>query len=160
MAEIKLTPEQIKQREAKFLKIITDIKTSQTQWNGIVQHLATQLKDQDVKNILDVQAESISQRQNITDEIHEYAVRIYKYSQPMKKNWKLQWEFYATEYTPKTNGGEKMKLIEADLADHQFLIDLFDTHVQFLRETSKNLDAIYYGVKTKGDLYNIIGGYK
>ena len=35
-----------------------------------------------------------------------------------------------------------------------------DEHVNFLRDTSKNLEAINYSVKGKIELANILGGYK
>jgi hypothetical protein len=50
-------------------------------------------------------------------------------------------------------------LIEADLADHQSFIDELDEHVNFLKDTSKNLESINYAVKERIELANILGGY-
>ena len=55
---------------------------------------------------------------------------------------------------------EKLRLIEADLSEHQCFINELDEHVNFLRDTSKNLESINYSVKAKIELANILGGYK
>ena len=52
---------------------------------------------------------------------------------------------------------EKLKLIESDLSEHQAFINELDEHVNFLRDTSKNLESINYSAKGKIEIANIIG---
>ena len=115
---------------------------------------------EDIKYAADIQAESISHRQSVVDEVNVYAMKIHKLVQKMKVLTKGRFEFYATSYQVKTSGTEKLRLIEADLSEHQLFIDELDEHVNFLRETSKNLEAINYSVKSKIELANILGGFK
>jgi hypothetical protein len=132
---------------------------STKEWKSIVSNLSERLRG-DIKFIIDIQAESISHRQTIVEEIKTYSIKIYKLVQKMKLKTKERFEFYATSYQVKTSGTEKLKLIEADLSEYQLFINELDEHVNFLRETIKNLDLINYSVKNKIELTNILGGYK
>ena len=128
-------------------------------WKATIKNLTEKLKG-DVRFATDIQAEAISQRQNVIDEVNTYAVKILKLVQKMKVLTKQKFEFYATSYQVKTSGTEKLRLIEADLSEYQLFIDELDQYVNFLRDTSKNLEAINYSVKGKIELANILGGYK
>lgn len=132
---------------------------SSKQWKVIVHNLSNRIINDDLKNIVNVQAEAISQRQNVVEEIKIYSVKIHKLVQKMKMLTKARFEFYATAYQVKTSGTEKVKLIDADLSEYQSFIDELDEHVNFLRDTSKNLESINYSVKAKIDLANILGDY-
>jgi len=133
---------------------------SSKQWIAIVNKLTGRLIHDNLMNIADIQAEAISQRQMVVEEIKNYSVKIHKLVQKMKVLTKDKFEFYATSYQVKTSGTEKLRLIEADLSDYQCFINELDEHVNFLRDTSKNLESINYSVKAKIELANILGGYK
>jgi hypothetical protein len=140
-------------------KLSEEILESEKEWSVKIKILSSKLKG-DVKDVVELQAETISYRQDIVEEIKLYSVRVWKLVSKMKVLAKARFEFYATSYQVKTSGTEKLKLIEADLSEHQQLINELDEHVNFLRDTSKNLDNINYGVKNKIELENILGGYK
>lgn len=129
-------------------------------WKATIKSLTDRLREGDVKFASDIQAEAISQRQSVVDEVNIYAVKIHKLNQKIKVLHKQRFEFYATSYQVKTSGTEKLRLIEADLSEQQLFMDELDEYVNFLRETSKNLEAINYSVKSKIELANILGGYK
>lgn len=132
---------------------------SKKMWKATIKNLTEKLKG-DVRFATDIQAEAISQRQNVVDEVNTYAVKIHKLVQKMKVLTKQKFEFYATSYQVKTSGTEKLRLIEADLSEYQLFINELDEYVNFLRDTSKNLESINYSVKGKIELANILGGYK
>jgi hypothetical protein len=132
---------------------------STKQWKAIIDNLTERLRG-DIKYIIDVQAEAISHRQTVVEEVKNYSVKIYKLVQKMKVLTKARFEFYATSYQVKTSGTEKLKLIEADLSEYQLFINELDEHVNFLREVAKHLDGVSFGIKNKIELANILGGYK
>ena len=129
------------------------------QWKAIINNLTDKLKG-DVKDATDIQAEAISHRQSVVEEIKIYSVKVWRSVQKMKGLTKKRFEFYATSYQVKTSGTEKLRLIEADLSEYQLFINELDEHVNLLRDTSKNLEAINYSAKSKIELYNMLGGYK
>lgn len=151
--------EEVQEKDSRK-EISKKIIESEKQWNSIVNNLTKRLREDDLKNIVDIQAEAISHRQSAVSEIRIYGVKIYKLVQKIKILTKARFEFYATSYQVKTSGTEKVKLIDADLSEYQLFINELDEHVNFLRDTSKNLEAINYSVKSKIELANILGGYK
>jgi hypothetical protein len=142
-----------------FEDVSKKTKESKKKWESVVNTLTQRIKG-DLKDIVDIQAEAISYRQVILDEINIYSVKIWKLNQKIKILTKARFEFYATSYQVKTSGTEKLRLIEADLSEYQMFINFLDEHVNYLRETAKNLDAVNYSAKNKIELYNILGGYK
>lgn len=135
---------------------------SEKQWSETIRQIAKKLEGMGVSSFKDIpslQAEAISSRQLIFDEISIYVAKIYKEKQQLKKLEKVRFEFYASSYPIKTSGQEKLKLINSDLADRQYLVDLYDTHVEHLRETASNLKDIGYGIKNKLAAYGAIGSY-
>ena len=141
-------------------ELTKQMKESQKKWETIVNNLTYKLKNESIKDVCDIQAEAISHRQSVVGEVNSYAVKIHKLVSKMKKLTKAKFEFYATSYPVKTSGTEKLKLIDCDMSEYQEFINELDEHVNFLRETSKNLESINYSVKGRIELYNILGGYK
>lgn len=149
--------------QSELEKRNAQIKTmmeSKKKWTSITRSLTYSVKESDPLKIVDVQADAISYRQQVIEEISIYAVKISKLMQKLKIKEKERFEFYATSYQVKTSGTEKGRLINADLSIMQSFVDEYDQHVNFLRETSKNLDSINYAVKNKIELANILGGFK
>lgn len=132
---------------------------SEKKWKIVIDDLSERVRG-DLKGLIDAQTEAISQRQNVSDEVKSYSLKMYKYVQKVKILEKARFEFYATSYQVKTNGTERLRLINADLSEHQLFIDELDLHINHLRETAKNLDNIHYSVKNRIELSNIFDGYK
>lgn len=143
-----------------FLGIEKKMSESSKMWSNINVGLSNKLKECDLKQIPDVQAEVLSNRQLVIDEINIYGVKVYKVKQTIKKLEKMRFEFYSTSYQVKLNGTEKLRLIQSDLAERQMMIDAYDNHVDFLRECRVELESLNYACKNKIEVYNILGGYK
>ena len=134
------------------------ISDSEKNWSAIVDLLAKKLQNKDLKDLSELQAESISYHSMAVDEINVYGKQIYHEKKRLKILLKQRFEFYATSYQIKTSGSEKLRLIEADLADIQELIDMYDLHCNHLQEKAKEIDKVYWGIKQKGELYKIFNG--
>ena len=55
------------------------------------------------------------------------------------------------------SSGDKMKLIESDVADIQYKIDILDNHIDYLKGCGENLKQMGYSVKNRIELLNILG---
>lgn len=139
------------------LKLSEEMQKDVQYWKSIVINLTRRTREDHLKDVIDIQAEAISYRQEVIEKLRTYSIRIHKLVQKLKLLHKAKFEFYSTSYQIKTNGTEKLRLIEADLSEHQLLINELDEHVNFLRDTAKNLESINYSIKGKIELYNIIG---
>ena len=98
--------------EIERKKMLESVK----QWRAVVNSLTIKLQG-DVKFATDIQAEAISHRQGVVEEIKTYSVKVWHSVQKMKGLTKQRFEFYATSYQVKTSGTEKVKLIEIENPD-------------------------------------------
>ena len=65
--------------------------------------------------------------------------------------------FYALGVGLKTSLGEKNTLIDAHIAENERNIQLIENYVEFLRSTSKNLEALGFTIKNIIELMNYLG---
>jgi len=133
------------------------LKTEHKQWDSVLAKTAKLLKA-DAKNLYLVDADITNYRQMTTSEIRTYALMIYKENKTLKPLIKSRFEWYSGKYQiPLKNSGDKMRLIESDVAEIQYRIDLLDNHVDFLKGTGDNLKQMGYTVKNRLELLNILG---
>jgi hypothetical protein len=57
----------------------------------------------------------------------------------------------------KTNTGEKVILIEGHISENERTIELIDSYIDFLRDTSKNLESFGFSIKNRIELMNYLG---
>jgi len=126
-------------------------------WDSLMAKTAKLLKG-DAKNLYIVDADITNYRQMTTSEIRTYALMIYKENKSLKPLVKARFEWYSTKYQISIkNSGDKMKLIESDVAEIQYRIDLLENHVEFLKDTGNNLKQMGYTVKNRLELLNLLG---
>jgi len=130
------------------------LEESERYWNDTIETLSKKLM-KPVQETVQLQAEAISIRQILTEQIKNMSYQVYKFKQKVKIYEKERLEFYILQYPGKTNYGEKAKLIEGELAAYQYRLDIFDIHINFLRETQKDVDIINFGVKNKIRIYEL-----
>ena len=59
-----------------------------------------------------------------------------------------------------TNEAALNTQIEAQLIDHKEPIQLLNIHIEFLRDTLKNIDGLIYGINNKIRVYELMNGIK
>jgi hypothetical protein len=142
---------------AKVDELIKKIQTSEKVWSNKVRELNNKAKAIKLIDIGNINADAISNRQLVVDEKSIYGAKVWRERQHIKKLEKSRFEFYATSYQIKTSGAEKLRLINSDLADRQYIVDLYDEHVQFLLEVARHFDAINFMVKNRIQATTIMG---
>ena len=130
------------------------LEETEKYWNQTIEDISKRLT-KPVKDMIQLQSESISIRQILTEQIKSMSYELFKFKQKVKVFEKDRLEYYLINYQVKTNSGEKTKLIESDLSAYQYRIDIFDVHVNFLRETVKNIDQVNYSIKNKIELLSL-----
>lgn len=135
----------------------TLLESEQSNWNKIISEMIYKMKS-DIKYIMDASADAINYSQLVVADIRKYALIIHKENKVLKGLIKSRYEWYSTQYqiTVKSSG-DKMKLIESDVADIQYKIDLLDTHIDYLKTTGDNLKQMGYTIKNRIELLNILG---
>lgn len=141
-------------------KIIDDTYIEYKKKQNIFSESVTKLSRElntDIRNIGDLQAEVISLRQILLDEMMDIYYTISKLIPKNKIMKKKRLEFYMMEYPiKKLNSSEKIQLIEADMAYHDQLLLCNNEYIEYLKETIRNVDNLNYSIKNRVDIINII----
>lgn len=139
------------------LIIENQLNNEKSNWDDVIGKLSLKVKG-DIKFLYEVDADIISYKQIIVSEMGKYAMVIYRENRTMKSLVKTRFEWYSTKYQINLkSSGDKMKLIEADVADVQFKIDILDNHIDFLKGCGENLKQMSYAIKNRIELLNILG---
>jgi len=142
------------EQEENIDKLIIKLKESEDYWIKTVESLANRLRCS-AKAVISLQADTISQRQRVAENIKDMSYEMFKLVSKIKANKKQIFEYYSTTYPIIVNATEKAKLVEWDLhkLDHQK--NVLDNHIDFLRECLKDLDNVNFAIKNKIALYQL-----
>jgi len=113
-------------------------------WEAIYQRNFTMNNS---KQIIDAQAEVLSLRQEINDNIGVYSQRLAKAKSDTALLSQEKFLLYSTNFGLKTNLGEKKLLIEGNLRENDRYSNLLEIHIEFLRETLNTLESYQYAIK-------------
>jgi hypothetical protein len=109
------------------------------------------------KEIIDAQAQALSLRQEINENISIFSQRLAK---AKSDNAVLQQEkflLFSTNFGLKTNLGEKKLLIEGNMRENERVCNILEIHIQFLRDTMDTLESFQYSVKNVISLIEYLG---
>lgn len=133
------------------------LDNEQQNWDNIITDLSKKLKG-DIKYLYEVDADISNYKQLIISEMRKYSLFIYKDSKILKSLVKSRFEWYSTKYQINIkSSGDKMKLIESDVSDVQYKIDILDNHIEYLKGCGENLKQMAYSIKNRIELLNILG---
>jgi len=152
-----MTDESKEKFEAALDAIELNLNKKKELWNNTIHELAGRLKNKNPQELTDLQADTISHKQRLIDEMSEYAVKLAKDISSKKQLYKKHFEGYKTDYQIKTGVGELTKLIESDLAMHERKLNIYEAYILYLKDTGSNLEQINYGIKNKISLINYFG---
>jgi len=109
------------------------------------------------KEILNTQALALSFRQVLNEEVNLFLNKRSKESTKIKRLKQDRFVFYATGFGIKTNMGEKGILIDGHLAENERSMEIIESHIQFLRDTVKNLESLGFAIKNMVELMQYLG---
>lgn len=140
--------------ELDIEKMMALLADRESFWNKTIIELSQKLNCS-AKDVISLQSQIISVRQELTEEVKKMSYEVFKFLPKIKLIKKQRYEFYHTTYKIITNASEKMKLIEWDIAKYDHKKDVLDGHIEFLRDSLKNVDNLNYAVKNKIILYQL-----
>jgi recombination/repair/ssDNA binding protein UvsY len=147
----------LKTYELQVKQLENDLDNEVESWKRIINKLTTGIKGT-IQKLPEVESDVLNNKQLVDSDIRKYSLVMYKDVVAMKPLRKKRFEFYSTSYQLKVKNGTDIKMLtESDLAKIQYKIDLLDTHIDFLRDTSANLKTLGYSVKNRIELLTILG---
>lgn len=149
----------VKETNDKLEEFFND---KRSEWNKNVEPLFKVIRV-DLTNptspnqILEAQSLALSYRQAINEQINFFLNKRSKETTKIKKLRQDKFIFYATGFGIKTNLGEKGILIDGHLAENDRSLELIESYIEFLRDTTKNLESLSYSIKNMIELMNYLG---
>jgi hypothetical protein len=133
-----------------------------TEWNKQIEPLFSVIKidltqSTSANKILEAQALALTFRQQIGEQINFFLNKRSRETTKIKRLRQDKFIFYATGFGIKTNLGEKGILIDGHLAENDRILELIESYIEFLRDTTKNLESLGYSIKNMIELMNYLG---
>jgi hypothetical protein len=116
-------------------------------WQDMLDPLYAILSTKDPRSAVELQADTLSLRQKLQEDITIYMNRLAREMSKFRKSKADRFEYYMTGYGIKTASSEKTVMVERDLAEKKRNVELLESHIEFLRECRYNCDQIQYSVK-------------
>lgn len=152
------------------LETMIDEKTQE--WAERLRDLFPRLKG-GPESIVDIQAEALSYRQMLSEEISFWGKQYSNEQKRLKKLRKERFLYYSTGQLPegakrpalfvdspmvqlKTTKGEKDLVIAGDLSEYERSADLYQNIIDYLGECRKNIDHCLYGVRNRIELLKVL----
>lgn len=136
-------------------------EAARTEWTKKIDPLFTVVKgnlsSSDSERIINSQALALSYRQELQEEISKWLNKVSRETSSMKLLKAQKFIYYATGFGMKTNNGEKTILIEGNIRENQRTIEILHSYIEFLRESTKNLESFGYSVKNIIALLEYLG---
>jgi hypothetical protein len=135
-------------------ELLTELNKREEYWSNTIIKLSKKLKCP-AKEVVQLQSDSLNERQRLLDEIKYMSYEVHQYKPILKNKKKEKLEFYLTSYQIKLQGPDRLKMIESDISLYEQRLDIYDTHIDFLRESIDTITQIGYGIKNKVVLYQL-----
>lgn len=132
-------------------------------WNDKVSPLFEKLRENLsdaslVREVVYSQAEALSYRQIMNDQINVYLNMRSKKEAAVKKMKAEKFMYYSTNFHLSMKSlNEKLTLIDANLAEYERAIEIIEEHITFLRDSVKNLESYSYSIKNIIEFLNYLG---
>lgn len=136
--------------------ISEEFEEERKKWKEIVLDMANRVNKLD--EVAALQVDLYSSRQIIIERISKLYQYLSLYSSVYKSKKKELFIKYTVDSDIKLGQGEKNIMVEGDLADLQKKINFIEHHIDYYKETVKNLDSMLYGVRNKLQIEQFLSG--
>jgi hypothetical protein len=127
-----------------------------SEWTERVRELSIRMKN--IREIGEVQVELYSDRQKLLEYAYKLGQIITRLNSKYRADRKTKMVYYSEEHNTRYGANEKTSLIDGDLAEIKRKIDLVDNHMSFVNETTKTVDHMLYGIKSRISLEEFMRG--
>jgi len=131
------------------------LSNKREKWNTKLSPLFVKLKSSP-DELIEIQSTCLSYRQQLTEEISLFMSKLSKEIINYKNAKSDRFMFYATGFGLKTNLSEKSILIDSELSELQRNKELYESHLEYLRECKISCDNINWAIKNRIELFKII----
>lgn len=136
--------------------IAEEFEEERKKWKDKVLDMANRVNKLD--QVASLQVDLYSSRQIIIERISKLYQYLALYNSVYKTKKKELFIKYTVDSDIKLGQGEKNIMVEGDLADLYKKVNLIEHHIDYYKETVKNLDSMLYGVRNKLQIEQFLSG--
>jgi organic radical activating enzyme len=148
--------EDVKKFEDSLVKLNDDCDKKNKHWNLKIQQLSARFKTKDGNEIVDFMADVLNEKQMILEDIRQVADKLSKCLKRKRELGEQISQIYSNTNQLKMTDSRLNKMVEAELSVHIRQINIYEIHIEHLRETAKNIEQINYHIKNRIDLMGIL----
>jgi hypothetical protein len=142
--------------ESKRPSFADEFEDERKMWKDKVIEMANKVNK--LNEVTTLQVDLYSSRQIIIERIAKLYKYLSAYNAMYKSNKKELFVKYTVDSDIKLGQGEKIIMVEGDLSGLQEKINLIEQHIDYYKETVKNLDSMLYGVRNKLQIEQFLSG--
>ena len=132
--------------ETKLEKLEEYFAAKRQDWSGKIRDIVYKLRD--VKQLDEAIVLMLSYRQMILESITELSIKGKKAEAAFQSQHRIKYMgYYNNDY--KFTDKQKDSMAKADLIEKRKQIDLFDSQIEFYRESIKTLDNMGWAIKSR-----------
>jgi chromosome segregation ATPase len=136
--------------------ISEEFEEERKKWKEKVLDMANRVNKLD--QVASLQVDLYSSRQIIIERISKLYQYLSLYNSVYKSKRKELFIKYTVDSDIKLGQGEKNIMVDGDLAELNNKINLIEHHIDYYKETVKNLDSMLYGVRNKLQIEQFLSG--
>lgn len=104
-----------------------------------------------IENMSETQVKIFSKRQLAVEYTYSLIAKHASVKKKYQQAWKKEYDKLGdSEY--RYGEKEKLKLVESQTAGYSYLLSLIQSHIDYIRETTKTIDNMVFGVKHRIDI--------
>ena len=126
-------------------QLITRFKKEREEWTERIKNMSERLKD--IYEIAELQVDLYSYRQIAVEYCHTLMVHLSKVNHVFRARKIERWEHYTRNYDLRMDKDPKELHIYVDIADVNERKELLQNHLDFMRESTKTIDSMTFGIK-------------
>lgn len=146
----------VESNDSSKRSISEEFEEERQKWKIKVIEMANKVNKLD--EVATLQVDLYSSRQIIIERISKLYQYLALYNSVYKTKKKDLFIKYTIDSDIKLGQGEKIIMVEGDLADLQKKVNLIEHHIDYYKETVKNLDSMLYGVRNKLQIEQFLSG--
>jgi chromosome segregation ATPase len=116
-------------------------------WDLRIKSMSSQMKD--IGRCIDVQSELYDSRHELAEAKHKLLRTISKFNLKHKEKYAERLRHYSVNSDRKYTVSERDKLIESDLGNIKYKIELIENHLNHIDQIFKLVDHMLYGIKNR-----------
>jgi hypothetical protein len=148
--------EDIKKFETSLIELSEKCEELDKHWNLKIKELSFRFKTKDGNEIVEFMADVLNEKQMVLEDIRQVADKLSKCVKRKRELSEQISQIYSTTNQIKMTDSRLNKMVEAEMSVHIRQINIYEIHIEHLRETAKNIEQINYHIKNRIDLMGIL----